>query len=144
MTKKFRFYDKEYSQWRELPDLLGDYVSCAFRTYGDGFDVKYFLNSEARTKVKDGIIAIQQWTGFLDKNSREIYEGDIVVYSPQLNSGEVECEVVSCAGGFRLARLHSKKGVLLGAFVEVGGKTEVLRVVGNIFENPLDNYPTKD
>ena len=134
MNKKFRIWDK---------------LAKTFIFPDKGYQGHYVLDLNGRFhNLHNGSggdeRVVQQWTGFLDKNDQEIYEGDIVVYSPQLNSGEVKCEVSSCAGGFRLARLHSKKGVLLGAFVEVGGKTEALQVVGNIFENPLDNGPTKD
>lgn len=133
MNKKFRIWDK---------------LAKTFIFPDKGYQGHYVLDLNGRFhNLHNGSggdeCVVQQWTGFLDKNDQEIYEGDIVVYSPQLNSGEVKCEVSSCAGGFRLARLHSKKGVLLGAFVEVGGKTEALQVVGNIFENPLDNEPQK-
>lgn len=145
MVKKFRFYDKEHKQWRELPDLFGDYQAHAFRTYGEGFELRHFLNAEAQEKILSGDLVIQQWTGLLDKNGREIYEGDIVSYE----AGEPNRNDGSFYRGMSEVKFKN------GAFWPRPIKEECedswydyelrdLEIIGNIFENPLDNRSNKD
>lgn len=133
MTKKFRAWDgAKFVSVQKLEFIPAE----------KSFTGKAGFNINDHLGVPENYV--HQWTGLFDKNGREIYEGDIVLCHPQPNSAKTNCEVVSCAGGFRLARLHSKKGVLLGAFVETSGKVETLRVIGNVFENPLDNSKPTD
>lgn len=138
MNYKFRFYDKEYKNWRELPDLYGDYQAHAFRTYGDGFEIRHFLNTEAQDKIKSGLLEINQWTGLQDKNGRDIYVGDIVEFEgePTYTANKVELwrkEVIfSNRGFFGMNRGDSDKYPphLLYPYATV------CEVIGNIYENP--------
>ena len=80
-------------------------------------------------------IIIQQFTGLLDKNGKEIYEGDIIKIPDDwdeygMNAGEVY-EIFFNEGGFRLKPKY-RKGAR-GIWLE---DTEKLEVIGNIFENP--------
>lgn len=126
---KLRFWDKEFSHWRELPDLYGDYQASAFRTYGDGFDIKHFLSGEAQGKIRDGILIIQQFTGLKDSTGKEIYEGDIVECNDGLK-GRIYGEVVYDQeyGAFRIVFTD----ILQWTFYKV----ENPEVIGNIFETP--------
>jgi uncharacterized phage protein (TIGR01671 family) len=74
---------------------------------------------------------VEQFTGELDLNKKEIYEGDIVSAfifadeTPQKLSVEYRC------GGFLIDYKDSESDtVLIGAFVGS------LKVIGNIHENP--------
>lgn len=77
---------------------------------------------------------VGQFTGLLDKNGKEIYEGDIILYG-----GSIQHEVVFRHGAF---------GYLLygGEFVSYAGNTNFTfnplnrskehEVIGNIYDNP--------
>lgn len=73
-------------------------------------------------------LTIQQFTGLLDAEGREIYEGDLVkvnLYDPEIG------EVIFNHGGFCL-QSKSFKGTFLG--IVTGGF--LIEVVGNVFETP--------
>lgn len=132
MNYKFRFYDKEYKEWRELPDLYGDYQAHAFRTYGDGFEIRHFLNTEAQEKIKSGLLEINQWSGLQDKNGRDIYAGDIVEFDNEVGEIYKKEVIFSNCGFFGMNRGNPEKypPYLLYPYATV------CKVIGNIYENP--------
>ena len=114
-TLKFRMYDEKYNTW--VNDPLFVYPSTEI--------------------VKQGIV-FQQFTGMLDKNGKEIYEGDIVktIYE------EMPIAVVQYALEFCSYRLLTKdnKSFALRTFryeneKPVGLIDVIEEVIGNIFEN---------
>ncbi len=71
---------------------------------------------------------LMQFTGILDKNGKEIYEGDIVVFDGLSNRedkvvGEGEVNFICGAFGVDAYYLHELKNTRL-------------EVIGNIYENP--------
>lgn len=96
---------------------------------------RYQLVANARESVVyhywDADEIIQQFTGLLDKNGKEIYEGDLIKF--ELEKDEVTIrEVVFTRGYFAYERV---KAPYHGAILM--GVNEVCEVVGNICENPL-------
>lgn len=96
-------------------------------------------------------LTVMQFTGLLDKNDKEIWEDDIVLYH-SVKHHPKKCRVVyeAKAGAFLL--LDTSKGVInvymkyLGDIVHSSGKSEtrtyeLCEIIGNIYENPelLDN-----
>jgi len=75
----------------------------------------------------------QQFTGFEDKNGRQIYEGDIF---PSNSEGIKFYKLVFENGGFVLYHNYGHWGTI-ARFIEASKKFNFnLDIVGNIYENP--------
>lgn len=122
-TIKFRgrsIYDKEWHQG-DLEYNLADNIACIHTYDKDGYYVrKYYVNPDT----------IGQFTGLIDKNGNEIYEGDILLFG---NSQSGVCEVKwneSIAAFCILFYFEDEIGSRpLGGCVEFA-------IIGNIHDNP--------
>lgn len=95
--------------WRYIleNDLFGTWAN-QFNTRTNTFD--------------DGTIKLMQFTGLLDKNGRDIYEGDIVRWDNDSNY-----QVIFADGGFWLDGFDNEHG---------WPSEELIEVIGNIYEHP--------
>lgn len=114
---KFRVWSHTNLCWTVYEDFIGDSISSLDRI------------------AKRRNCTLQQFTGLLDKNEREIYEGDIVKESNQSLS-----LIQYNYGGFYLKSLKGKclSTRNLESFIgdcENCGTLENSVVIGNIFEN---------
>lgn len=110
MIKKFRVWDKVNNKWfsQDILDIL---------------PLKVFLSSEN----------IQQFTGLLDKNNKEIYEGDLLAWSSWVKESSFAKKTIR---KHHIVEWSNKKGCWfiendtwnLGIFSDI-------EIIGNIFEN---------
>jgi len=82
--------------------------------------------SEIGMLVEGGYKGLMQFTGLLDKNGKEIYEGDIVE-----NNG-CNWQVTWKEGGVFIEILDAGKN---GKWW-ISGENEYSEIIGNIYENP--------
>jgi uncharacterized phage protein (TIGR01671 family) len=145
---KFRAWDKVNKEFVTLTNLNfishGDLISVSTRKYGFSSD----------TTRSSGSVELMQFTGLLDKNGKEIYEGDWVVLTitdrfehsdniPEDCWGKIksqdifEGEVINSAPTFGIKTKGCNEGEIeaqvCGNNVNYGIEIEV---IGNIYENP--------
>lgn len=129
---KFRAWDRKLKRWltpSELAEDLGDW---------------FVYNPEVPEAVG---VDVMQFTGLLDKNSKEIYEGDILNYS--YNQGE-SSHLHMIAFQDERARFAMKaitgpnkhKEFMAIVHRRANWKTEPWEIIGNIYESPELLSPT--
>jgi len=119
---KFRAYDKDEKRMIDWQYLI-DYC-----------DIDYLFGNYMLTEKRDTVpnFVVMQYINFIDKNKKEVYEGDIVrvvyngtMYIKQVVFDESELDFKATNG----KKEYGKHFVYLPCCEEV-------EVIGNIYENP--------
>lgn len=134
---KFRaFYKGDIEEWehngnaRMIYDIQNAYDGTGFDDPKGGFGwVSCFSDF-----MDDEKMSVMQYTGLVDKNGTEIYEGDIL----RLLDSDVMCEVVYNSPSFCRKWLSPKVKSLRGVVLEsMAHNTHIAyEVIGNIYEHP--------
>jgi uncharacterized phage protein (TIGR01671 family) len=94
----------------------------------------HYVDPYQQTLVKDGTWHTMQATGLLDKNGKEIYEGDILA-SEYPREGSKNCHPVVWRSGSWCVD-HSINDCCRAWRGDLNGHHRSEEVIGNVFENP--------
>lgn len=134
---KFRAYIKKQNKMVEITEISFrkgwfEYYNYEKEQYEDYYctDTDEIINSKE--------IIIMQYTGFKDKNGKEIYDGDV------FKCGQTLYKVFYAISGFKVEGYNDNYlyNSTLDCFVDITNiKKEVIdsiEVIGNIYENQLE------
>lgn len=125
---KFRFWDKEFKKWSNVP--------CGYRIE----DINYYTDYE-----------ICQYTGMKDFSGKDIYEGDVFIKvcnyfdfeKKETYTKEIPCKVIFYNGSFKVYEHGCKKydieDVLLNK-KEGNDYWKDFNIAGNIYEDENFRY----
>lgn len=133
---KFRAWDKEKKKWIINPEENSDY---GIRIYLDG-TIEPFFNADYGCSDKYKFpeeytknIILMQYTGLLDKDGKEIYEGDILKMIYEDNSftiKEIKWEI------FEDGEYGYGLGVGFNIHPDERNKESINLIIGNIYQHP--------
>lgn len=100
----------------------------------DGFkgvmiDHNYVIDSDYLIDALNGKYPLMQFTGLLDKNGKEIYEGDIINHKDPKGYKSEKWEVIFYSGAFWIAGLPRKIRIY-----NIGDRLNKLEIIANIHE----------
>ena len=124
---RFRVYDPETKEMA-MPKRT-KYYFCLMQ------DCKYFLWQDGFVAPVNPGLKVMQWTGLKDKNGRDIYEGDIVLFGENAVHENTYGKVIWLDShvGFVYEFLN---GQYKGKCTTMVDDWRTYEIVGNIYENP--------
>ena len=115
----------KFRAWIETPE--GDTAMIKDYAHVNEYNLQFFGEGDiADDRFCKRVISVMQFTGLRDKNSKDIYEGDILNYT--ISNHKFTDRVVWQNNGWALLSLNDDSGYPISASYRP-------KIIGNIFEN---------
>jgi len=139
---KFRAWDKSINHMSDVGEI--HYCQGGIKVFGAGFYLGNGWATEANGHKHDCDVDLMQFTGLLDSNGKEIYDGDIVKVFDECFPEEFSIGKVEWGGAdypaYDIYVPSTKQNMELENFCEdynsLAGDIFCIEVIGNIYENP--------